>query len=361
MLKFLSLEKEAFGLDISDLSLKIAKLKKKRNGFKLVSFLEKEIKPGIIEEGVIKKEEELAGIVKDAVKNVEGKKLNTKYVVASLPEEKSFLQIIQMPDMKDEELKTAVFFEAENYIPLPVSEVYLDFKAISSIKNQSGRLNVMIAASPKKIVNSYVNVLKKAGLIPVALEIESEAIARALIKEGGGSQVALVDFGRTNTSLIVFYENSVYFTCSMPVSSKQLTEAISKELKISFDRAEKIKIKYDMSKKDRTVRSKEIFRAMSVVLYDLVDGIKKYLNFYQDHASEKHNFPKGKIEKIFLSGGGSDLKGLSEFLSKNLKIPVEPAGFSVNILQKNHKKSGFKCPLPFAAAIGLALKKINET
>lgn len=347
-------------MDINDLSLKLIKLKKKRGGFKLYSFMEKEINPGIIEEGIIKNEEELAKIVKEAVKNVEGRKLKTKYVVASLPEEKSFLQIIQMPRMKEEELKTAVFFEAENYIPLPVSEVYLDFKIIAPAKNSS-LLDILIVATPKKIVNAYVSVLKKAGLFPIALEVESEAMARALVKENSATApIALLDFGKTNTDLVVFCGNSIYFTCSFKVSSGQLTKVISEKLKISLDKAEKMKIKYGLSLKEKSGESKEVSNAMRPVLEELLEQIKKYLNFYQDHASQKHYFPEEKIEKIFISGGGAEMKGLAEFLSKNLKIQAMPGVFWTDFLPKNQKKSTLKNPLAFASAVGLALKNPNE-
>jgi type IV pilus assembly protein PilM len=358
-MKFLSLKQEIFGLDVNDLSLKIIKLKKKRRGFKLESYNLVEIEPGIIEEGVIKNEEAFSKIIKTACKTVVGKNLNTKYVVASLPEEKSFLQIIQMPIMKEEELKTAIFFEAENYIPLSINEVYLDFQVIPPIKeDRADHLNVLIVATPKKIVNSYVSCLKKAGLIPLAIEVEAEAVARALVKdEISTSPIVLLDFGKTNTDFIVFFGRSVCFTCSIQVSSHQLTKAIAEVLKIDIDKAEKIKMKYDLSERERGSKSKEIFKAMSPILNEMTMQIKKYLNFYQDHASHKHFFPAGKIEKIFICGGGSNLKGLAEFLSNDLGLHAEVGNFWLNFLSKKQKKDFFKNILTFTTAIGLALKK----
>ena len=107
MFKFLNLQPEIFGMGINDLSLRIVNLKKKRNGFNLVSFNEVMIKPGIVKEGVIQDVAALAKIIKFAYNTVKGKKLNTKYVAVSLPEEKSFSQVIQMPKMTTEELRSA--------------------------------------------------------------------------------------------------------------------------------------------------------------------------------------------------------------------------------------------------------------
>ena len=182
MFEFLTLKPGSFGLDISDLSLKIIKLKRKGKFFDLASFGEEEIKPGIIKEGEIKNEEKLAEIIKGAIKKVKGEKIRTKYVIVSLPEEKAFLQVIQMPRMSEEDLKSAVVYEAENYIPLPIEQVYLDSQIVPPVYDHLDHFDVLIAALPKKTVDPYLSSLKSAGLKPKALEIESLAVARALIK-----------------------------------------------------------------------------------------------------------------------------------------------------------------------------------
>ena len=123
MFKFLTLQPEAFGIDISDLSLKIIKLKKKGKKIDLDSFGLERIEPGIIKSGEIKDEQALTRTIKKAIGKVQGQKLDTRYVTASLPEEKSFLKIIQIPKMAEEDLNNAVLFEAENYIPLPLEKV----------------------------------------------------------------------------------------------------------------------------------------------------------------------------------------------------------------------------------------------
>ncbi|GAI18038.1 unnamed protein product, partial [marine sediment metagenome] len=110
---------EAFGLDISDLSLKIIKLDKA----KLTSFGETKIPSGIIKEGEVKDRKSLSQIIEKAVKEVKGKRLKSKYVILSLPEEKSFLDVFQIPLMKKEEVESAVRFEAENHIPIPLDKV----------------------------------------------------------------------------------------------------------------------------------------------------------------------------------------------------------------------------------------------
>lgn len=375
MLEFLNLKPEVFGLDISDLNLKIIKLKKKGKNFSLVSFGEGEIKPGIIKGGEIKDEDKLAETIKESLKKVRGGKLRTKYVVASLPEEKAFLQVIQMPKMAAEDLKSAVVYETENYIPLPIEQVYLDFQIVSPLYNHLDHLDVLIAALPKDTINPYISSLKKAGLQPLALEIESQAVARALIKNGVTNRpVLLIDFGANRTGFVVFSGRSLRTTSSILVSSNHFTELIAKNLKINFTEAEELKIKYGLEEKiqlkikdektEKKIERGKVFDALIPALVDLTQQIKKHLDYYETHASHEHLPPDGKgVSKILLCGGGANLKGLPELLTLELKIPVELGNPWVNILpegQKEVPKLPFAKSLSFTTALGLALREIKH-
>ncbi len=355
---FLTLKPEAFGLDISDLSLKLVKLKKRHRGLALASFGESEIKPGIIKDGEIKDEDKLAEIIREAIKKIKGEKLKTKYVIASLPEEKAFLQVIQMPKIPKEDLKSAVIYEAENYIPLPIEEVYLDSQIIKPVVNSLDHFDVLIAALSKKTVDPYLNCLKKAGLLPYVLEIESQAISRALIKnEISLSPVLLIDLGATRTSFIIFSGYSLRFTASVKISSQKFTEVISKVLNVDFEKAEHLKIKYGL-------KEKKFFEYLIPILTDLSEQIKKYLNYYQTHTNHEH-LPSNMrgVAKIFLSGGGANLKGLAGFLSQELKIDVEIGNPWTNILPEPPKKIPqlpFEESLRYTTALGLALRGIKK-
>lgn len=362
MFNFLKLKQETFSLDISDLSLKIVKLEKKKGFFSLASYNKISIKPGIVEEGVIQDEESLSEIIKKACKTVTGKKLNTKYVVLSLPEEKTFLQIIKMPKMKEKELKSAVFFEAENYIPLPISEVYLDFQIIPPAKDNLNHMDVLIVATPKKIVNGYVSCLEKAGLTPFIIEVESQAIVRALVKnEFSSSPIVILDLGQSNTNFIVFSGKSIRLMYSLPVSSQQLTVAIAESLKVDFNKAEKMKLQYDLQNMKKDDESIKVFKAINTVLDDLITQIKKYLTFYQSHSFHEHINSESKVESILLCGGGANLKGLPEFLSKKLDIPTKLGNPWINFPVKKPNNYIHNDSLYLTTALGLELREINNT
>lgn len=370
MFDFLTLHPRAFGLDISDFSLKIAKLDKKGKFFNLSSFGEFSLEPGMVEKGEIKNEEALASIIKNSILKVQGQSLKTKYVKASLSEEKAYLEVIQLPLMEEEELAGAIKYEAENYIPLAIEEVYLDFQMVEPLFNHLDHLDVLIAAVPKKIVDSYLNVLKKAGLSPLALEVESQATARALVKGQIAAQpILIIDLGANRTSFIIFSGYCLRFTSSLPISGALFNQAIASTFNVDIKKAEELKMKYGLRQKvkikiknsfDKKVERGEVFEALIPVLTDLVEQIKKHLSFYQTHASHEHLLPNGKVvEKILLCGGGAGLKGMQEFLESELKIKVELANPWVNILPQPFQEIPalpLKESLKYATALGLALR-----
>jgi len=364
MKNYLSIEPEAFGIDFSDLSMRVVKLKKKGKFLDLSSWNELKVPEGIINNGEIQDEEKLTNLIKKLVKEAQGEKIKTKYVVASLPEVKAFLQVIKVPKMTEEELKTAIPFEVENYIPLLSNQTYLDYEVIHSTSQGKEILDVLIGAMPKKIVDPYINCLRGAGLIPKALEVESQSIARNLIKNNiSPFPYLLIDFGKTTTSFIVFSGYSLRFTSSISVSSDDLTQKIAKDLKIDYKEAETLKIKYGLEDL-KTKTGKKIIESIDVLISELIEQTKKYISYYHTHSDD---VPKevggGEIKKILLCGSGSNLRGLPEKIFSKLKIPTELGNPWINILPKNIKRPpsiSFKESLGYVTALGLALRGIKE-
>ncbi len=353
MFNFLELDPESFGIDISDSSIKIVRLKKDRKFFKLASWGETDVEPGIIEDGEVKDEDALSKAIKKAVDKVKGEKLDTVSVVASLPESKAFLQIIKMPKLDLAELREAVVFEAENYVPLPIEKCFIDFEIIKSVKSFQDHLNVLIVAFPKELAMSYFISLSRAGLLPRAFEIESQSISRSMVKNEFSSEpVLIIDLGKNNTSFAIFHGYSLLFTSSLSLSADSFTKAVSESLKISLVEAEKVKCK------------RGIIPSMAPVMKDLVSNVKKYLSYYTNHCLKEDVFKEGEtINKILLCGGGANLKGLPESISSAVKIPVSLGNPWVNILPSAIKEVpglGYKESIGYSTAFGLALRGVKK-
>jgi len=363
MFNFLSLKPESFGLDFSDYSLRLIRLRESRAGFNVASFNEIYLPEGIIRNGEIKDEEALVTLIKQVISSVKGQGLGTKHVIASLPERKAFLRTIHMPCLPKEDLKAAVVFEAENYIPLPSNDVYLDSQIIPFLKVKGkvqDHYDVLIAALPKKTVNPYFSVLKKAGLIPTALEIESFSMARALIKdETEKNPIAIIDLGAARTAFITFSGTSLRGSFTLPISAGDFSSAIAKNLSVDSKRAKELKNKHGLDNKSK--EGKDVFDSLTPVLTDLIEQLKKYINYCQSHNDDFSD--NNKIKKILLTGENATLKNLPEILSEQLSIKVEVGNPWVNILSPGEKIDNnfpIRKSLLFTSAIGLALRGVKK-
>ena len=351
-------KKQFFGLDISDLSLKIVKAEKRGSGFVIVSLGEAKIPAGVIEKGEVKDKKTLSDILTKALKKVKGKKITTKNVVCSVPEEKSFVDILRLPaTAQEQDITTMVEGEAENRIPFPLSEVYFDFEKVSTRQPNKTFQEVVLAACPKRVVEAYFEVLDLAGLCPVAMEVESFAIARAIFaKDDFSGPVLIVDLGQTRTSFVMFSDKNVKFTSTIPFSSDVLTQTLAQIMKLSPAKAEVLKIKEGLTGK------KKVFEAMTPALNDLAEQIRTYLNYYKSHVvSSELSLKEKAVEKILLCGGGASLKGLGEFLTSQLGMQVGLADCLKNILRKEQKVAleiNKQEALSFTTALGLSQREI---
>jgi len=347
----------AFGLDISEGSLKIVQLAQAGRGFRLSSFGQASIPRGVIEGSKVSQVKQLGQIIKKALKEVKGERIKTKYVVASLPEEKSFLDVIEVPLLEGEELDSAVRFEAGSHIPMSTDEVYFDFELVPSHKREK-RQEVLIAATPKEIADSYSAAIRASGLRPKVMEIECLSIVRAIVdKKTQESSFLIIDFGETRTSFIIFLSNTLRFTSTIPISSRSLTKAISDKLGISLAGAEKIK------RKEGLTGDKKIFNAMLPAFSGLAEQIASHLKYYRSHQGGRAGGGSQSLEKILLCGGGANLKGLPDFLAKELSLTVQLADPWLNILSRPIKEVpllSFKQSLGYTTALGLALRAITE-
>jgi type IV pilus assembly protein PilM len=182
----------AFGLDISDRTAKFMKLAKNQSGsFDIAYFGETEIPEGVVVGGGIQKPAELMKILGD-LRDASGHQVRDRLVVASLPEEKSFVRVIQLPKVRLQEIDSVIKWELEGDIPLSLPELYFDYEVLKPVVNHLDHYDVLVTAFPKSLVDSYAAVLKQGGFTLAALELESQAISRAAIENPRGKDAVIL-------------------------------------------------------------------------------------------------------------------------------------------------------------------------
>ncbi|MFC1638597.1 type IV pilus assembly protein PilM, partial [Patescibacteria group bacterium] len=333
----------------------VVQVKKSDNHSELIAYGAADIPSGIVSGGEIIQKETLVEKIKEAIDNAGPKKIKTNKVICSLPESKSFLRIISMPKMTEEEMKEAIKWEVEANIPLSLDRVYYDWQILDQKiqEGDEGNVDVLVLASAKTVVGQFIEIVELAGLEVVNLEVESIAQARSLIREDETETSLVIDMGKGSIGMMFTVGNIPCFTSSASFSLNSFASFISKEMSISFEEAEKIKNTYGIGS---FIEKDHIFRSLEPVLKNLVSEIEKSIDFYVNGLKYSN-----VVDRIIVCGGGSNIKGIVTYISKELKREVEFGDPWINL--GSDKKLP---PIPheeiirYATSIGLAIKGSSD-
>ncbi len=346
----------AFGLDIGDRSIKLVQLKRRKITLKQGSFVIKDVRelalpPGYIVEGEIQQPE----MVRKKLALLLGKEgtfpdIGSPWVVADLPEPKTFLKLIELSVPGAELTTEDVLFQAKKHLPFEADDAYIDWQVVS--ENGRGKhAQVLIGAVQKTIADSYTYLLESLGLKPLALEIQAIALCRSMVtasKDYDGEARAIIDLGATRSNLVVFDHETPQFSTSLPFSSELMRDAIARELKIDPEAAEKLKNEVGITYDKRNPR---YLKVISSLTGHLLTEIQRALVFYAEH------FPGANpVTHITLCGGLARLKNLEATLGKELKVSAALGHPWKNIFDRPVEDYEHDDGLTFASAIGLALR-----
>ncbi|MCL5666274.1 MAG: type IV pilus assembly protein PilM [Patescibacteria group bacterium] len=267
--------------------------------------------------------------------------VSTKRCVISFPNSAVFTSVIQLPRMNDQELGSAVEFEAKKYVPLSLSEIDLSWTVISEGKPEENVLSVLLTAVPKQVTQNYMQVFSLAGLEPEVGEIEALALIRSLIGNIPMNCV-IIDIGAKTTGLNIIENGFLRLSRNLNIGGDTITNKIAQSLNISLARAEQFKKDFGVSS------STFIPETIKPVLNIIKGEVKQLLTIYQSHNL--------KVDKILLVGGGANLPGITEYFSDlGISIergdPLKAVGYSQD-LESVLKRYSLNLPI----AIGLALR-----
>ncbi len=341
------------GLDISDENAKIAALSF-QGSIREDFFDANEIPRGIIEQGEIKNEEEFIRVFREWVGRKK-KFFQSHSFSVSLPEEKGFVRLLEIPKVKADEVRGAIHWEVESNIPLRSEELYYDYEVVDQ-GGHKDHLDVMLIAYPRVTVDSYMRNLLAAGVRLAAFECESQAVARALLLNQITSVAhILVDIGRMRTGLVVVENGALVFTTTVSMGGATFEAMIAKELNVGAVEATRLKKEIGL---DRAAMGGSVFSSLVPTIAALASEIHRAIEFYQDRVA-RHGGIITPLSSVMLSGGDANLFGLDTYLEATLRVPVlhgDPfsslrahSGVLVPSLMKNEA-------LGYAVAIGLALR-----
>lgn len=338
-----------FGLDISDLSIKVLQMAHHSKNDSVVGFASEKLSTGIVKNGEVIHEKKMIAAINNARRKAH---ITTKNVICSLPESKSFLRIVTLPQMTNEEVAEAIKWEIEAVIPLSIDQVYYDWQILNrNLIAKDNQMDVIVVAVSKKYVNDFIDLLQKADLTAYGFELEPVAQATSLLRDDEkGITTMIIDIGDKDTSFVITVDNIPVFTSSIPLSADSMTKAIEQTFGITYREAEIIKITYGIGS---VLNDDHVFQATKAVVENFVAEAKKSIDFYLSGLTYSD-----VIDRIIVCGGGAKTLGLAPYLSRRLGYNIELGDPWVNVKIKGVPPIDREASVQYATVIGLATKQI---
>lgn len=344
--------KPLFGLDIGSASLKVMQLEPSSLETKqprIVGYGAAKFDRKAVEDGVITAPELIAESLLTLFKSGLNGDITTRRVAMAIPAYRTFTRAISLPALKPKEIADAVQFEAEQYIPLPPEDIYLDYTVISTQKDAT---EVFAVAVPKKIVDSYLVLAKLLGLEVVAIETTLGGGSRLFSqdKQSSGASV-IIDFGSLSSDISIFDKN-ILVTGTVQGGGAIFTNSIKEKLGVTPTEAIIIKNKYGLS---LSKKQAEIREALEPILQQIVREIRRMIRYYEERYGTAQ-----PIVQVITLGGGANMPGLTEYLTAALRLPVRPSEPWQYFQYKGLAQPNMADRPMYATAAGLALIKPKE-
>ncbi len=352
------MQEDIFGLDIGSNSIKAVELEQKDGRFHLRTFGYYPAPTGAIFSDAEMDQKELSKHIRELV---EESQIKSRNVVTAFPESLVFTRVIEVPAVDEKDLASAIEWQAEQYIPMPLSEIRLSWMVLDkdllersrqSKDEKKPKIKVLLVAAPNPLINRYLNIVRDAGLLPTAFETEIVAITRSLATVGDGSDptTLLMSIGASTTDLAVVSNGVIQFTRSIGTGGTALARAISQELGFDMNQAEEYKKAYGLLEDQLEGK---IMKVIKPVFDVIVNEVERAIMYFQTHN------PSTTVRRLVLTGGTAQLPGLVVFMAKALGLEVLVGDPWQNVIVPDRfksKTSQIENQVVYAVSVGLAMR-----
>ncbi len=348
-------KKSVVGIDMGHHSIKAVQLERHGQDWKVTKTATVPTPADSIRDGVVIDAQSVTAAIKAMMKEAHMSATTANIAIAG---PSVFVRTVKMPKMAEVTLRKSIKFEAGRYVPGSPEDCYIEFEIIGP--TEDGQMDVLIVAAPKEIVNSRVEAVEAAGLDVEIVEIEAFSMFRSLIeadKERDYSEttVALVDVGALTTNLSVIADGKFSMTRSIPHGGNVLTDALKGYFKLESADAEAGKAQLDLREllEDNKPKENPPLRVLQPHIDELVREIRRSLNYFQSQQGE--GAQTKQIDAVIVTGGGTKLAGLADYVGHRLSLEVCEAGVFSNP-RFVHAGPAEESGLDLAIASGLAMR-----
>lgn len=240
---------------------------------------------------------------------------NSKRVAIALPTARSFSRTFTLPISAEKALHDAVVLEAEQYIPIPSANLYIDYQVIERTKKE---VTILMSAMTRVVVDNVVKAVEAAGLQPVLIEPGICSVARVLtVTERGALPTVVVDIGPASTDIAILDQGNIRVTGGLAVGGNTFTLDIAKKLNVALENAHQLKV---LNGLNAGPRQQKLQAALEPSIQRILAEVKKVMRYYDERVSKER-----KLEQLLIVGSGSNLPGIGEYFTNALVMPARVA------------------------------------
>ena len=332
---------EFFGLDIGSTAIRLVELRRGSTHPALVAYGALPVPENLVLSDSKLDHDKISELVRQVVRE---NRVEPKSVVVGLPANKVFATVITTPKLDNASLAKAIKYQAEQYIPMALNQVKLDWTVMD--QSQDGKqYEVLLVAATNSVIEKYEGILEKAGLEPLALEANATAVARSLVPAGGSAAV-LLDFGSLDSDISIVWNGAPRLIRSVSVGGLTLVRSVAQNLGLDEVQATQFTYKFGLT---QSKLEGQVMKAIKPTLDNLVSEISKSAKYFNGR------YPDVKLEKLVVTGATAALPELGPFLANSTGLPVEFGNAWLNVSYPSglqEKLMGLSSE--YAAAVGLA-------
>jgi type IV pilus assembly protein PilM len=355
LMSMLTPRRQLVGLDIGSSAIKLVQLKESKGRYSLHKFGVKALDPEVIVDGTVMDEGRVVSAIQELF---DENGVKNKQVAISISGHAVIVKKISLPPMPDEELPGQVKLAAEQYIPFDINEVNLDFHVLPAdpSADTQGDMAVILVAAKKDKINELTELVKGAGLAPMIMDVDAFAIENMYAINYPMAQdetTALVNIGASVMNVNIIRGGSSLFTRDIPLGGNRYTEAIQREMGMSYEEAEESKKK---KHGDESVAG-SLGNVINGVNAEVASEIARTVDYFRTSTAN------AELDRVLVCGGVARARGLTQQLGDRMQIPVEVADpFGEIDVTKSDVDPDMLAELGPSAAVsvGLALRAVGD-
>lgn len=313
MAKLFYNDKPIIGLDISQTGIKVMAVDPKK--WLVTGYGSVDLDPAKVQKSLESGDQYLAENIRALIGEKLVGQLPSDQVALGIPTSRTFSRTFTIPPKNEATLADAVEIEVDQYIPIPMGSLYVDYEIIERTNDQ---LTAIMSAVPKVLVDSCVEAVKSAGLQPIMIEPGINSVARVLQStEEGHLPTLIVDIGPASTDIAVLDGGAIRVSGGLGIGGNTFTLDIAKKLGVALENAHQLKVLNGLSAGPRQAK---ITAALQPSLQRIVTEIRKVIRYYNERLRDDR-----KLEQVIVVGGGSNVPGIGDYFTNELVMPARVA------------------------------------